>query len=477
MRPGSIMPGGRPRADTADPPALGIRTGNVETVTGSRARRAWLVWLLGMLAYTVAVFHRSSLGVTGISAQHRFGAGPALLSVFSVLQLAVYAAMQIPVGVLLDRLGSRRMIVGGALLMAAGQLLLARATAVPGAVVARVLVGAGDAMTFISVLRLVPAWFPARQVPVVTQLTGILGQVGQIVAAYPLVTLLRVTGWTAAFTGAAAAGVVVAGAVAWGLRDAPAGASRGGQHTSWLQLRTNLAATWREPGTRLGLWSHFVTQFPGQAFGLLWGYPFLVVGEGRSPAMASALLSVLVIAGMGVGPGLGLLVGRWPLRRSALVLGVVGSSALVWTLVLGWPGRAPLPLLVLLVIVLGTNGPGSMVGFDYARTANPASRLGSATGIVNVGGFVASLITILGIGLVLQALTPAGSSAYTLGAFRAAFAGQYVVWALGTAGVLRNRRVARRQLAAAGVTVDPLASAIARRWRSRGPVSRSRRVP
>ena len=76
--------------------------------------RAWLVWALGMVAHTAAVFHRSSLGVTGVQAQHRLGTGAAVLSVFSVLQLAVYAAMQVPVGALLDRLGSRRMIFGGA---------------------------------------------------------------------------------------------------------------------------------------------------------------------------------------------------------------------------------------------------------------------------------------------------------------------------------------------------------------------------
>jgi hypothetical protein len=52
--------------------------------------------------------------------------------------------------------------------------------------------------------------------------------------------------------------------------------------------------------------------------------------------------------------------------------------------------RAPLAILVLLVVVLASNGPGSLMGFDYARTENEAERVGSATGIVNVGGFVAS---------------------------------------------------------------------------------------
>ena len=131
---------------------------------------------------------------------------------------------------------------------------------------------------------------------------------------------------------------------------------------------------------------------------------------------------------MGVGPLLGRLCGRWPLRRSVLVFSILGATATIWTVVLPWPGRAPLPLLVVLVVVLGTNGPGSMIGFDYARTENPAERLGSASGVVNVGGFVASLLTILAVGAVLDLLTPGSSTDYELGAFRAAFAVQYVFW-------------------------------------------------
>jgi hypothetical protein len=59
---------------------------------------------------------------------------------------------------------------------------------------------------------------------------------------------------------------------------------------------------------------------------------------------------------------------------------------------------APFGLLVVLVVVLASNGPGSLMGFDYARTENEAERIGSAMGIVNVGGFVASLLTIALIG-------------------------------------------------------------------------------
>jgi len=408
------------------------------------------VWGLGVLAYTVAVFQRASLGVAGLDAQERFGTSAAVLSLFGVLQLGVYAALQVPVGVLLDRVGPRRMLVAGGLLMAAGQLALALAGGVPAGLAARVLVGAGDAMTFISVLRLVPAWFAARRAPVVTQLTGLIGQGGQVVAAFPLVAGLHAAGWTPTFAVAAAVGVLVALLVAATLRDAPPGVRMVRPAAEPGTRREALTAAWREPGTRLGLWTHFVAQFSGMVFGLFWGYPFLVQGQGLSPATASALLTVLVVTGMVDGPVVGWLAGRWPLRRSAVVLGLVAASAATWAVVLAWPGRAPLPLLVLLVVVLASNGPGSMVGFDFARTENPPARLGSASGIVNVGGFVASLSTILAVGVLLD-LT---------GSWRVAMAVQFAVWAVGLAGLLGTRRVLRR---ARGIRLDPLPRAVARR--------------
>ena len=120
-------------------------------------------------------------------------------------------------------------------------------------------------------------WFAPARVPVMSQVTGLLGQFGQLTAAYPLVALLRAAGWTASFLIAGVAGLAVAGLVLAFVRDRP-------------------------PGTRLGFWTHFTTQFPATVFALIWGYPFLVVGAGRSPGEAGLLIGLLVLVGMVVGP-------------------------------------------------------------------------------------------------------------------------------------------------------------------------------
>lgn len=419
--------------------------------------RAWLVWGVGVLAYVVAVLNRTSFGVSGLDAAQRFGASPGTLSGFVVLQLVVYAGLQVPVGVLLDRFGSRRLIAVGAAIMAAGQLLIAVTVSIGWAYLARVLVGAGDALTFISVLRLVGAWFPARRVPVVTQLTGILGQLGQLLSAIPLVALLHGPGWESAYLSAAALGVLVVVVAAVAVRDAPPGA-----HPPPADLRPGavpalVRAAWAHPGTRLGFFTHLGTQFSGTVFALLWGVPYLVSGQGRSATEASVLLTVLVGAGIVAGPVIGELTARHPLRRSWLVLTIIAVTAATWAAVLAVPAPAPTWLLVVLVLVLAVGGPGSLIGFDYARTFNPSHRMGTAQGMVNVGGFMASVVVVLAIGLVLGA-----NGGYTPGAFRLAWLVQFPVWALALVGVLATRVKARRVLAGEGVRVPPLREALRR---------------
>ncbi|NAZ81084.1 MFS transporter [Kineococcus sp. R8] len=425
-------------------------------------RGAWLVFGVGAIAYVVTVLNRTSLSAAGIDASTRYGIGAGTLSSFAVLQLLVYALLQVPVGVLIDRWGPRRLVVIGAVTMALGQFLLSVSTGVAAAVLARVLVGAGDALTFVSVLRLCTNWFPPQRVPVVTQLIGLCGQLGQVLSLVPLVALLHGAGWTTAYASAASLSVLAAVLAVLVLRDVPPGADDPRTVKALASVASDLGASLRHPGTRLGLWAHFTTPFSGTAFALLWGYPFLVAGQELPPRTASSLLTAYLVAAAVTGPVLGRLVARHPLRRSWLVLTIVAAQALVWSAVLVLPGPAPLPLLVLLVVVMGTGVPGSLIGFDYARTFNPADRLGGATGMTNVMGFTSSLVVLLGIGLLLDAQGAGTPDTYSLDAFRLAFAVQLPLWLAGTVGILVSRRQTRALLAREGVVVPRMREAVRR---------------
>ncbi|HEY8911801.1 MFS transporter [Lacisediminihabitans sp.] len=436
------------------------------------SRRSWLIWAIAIFAYIVGVLQRSSLGVSGIEAAHRFEVSASVLSTLAVVQIIVYAALQIPVGVVLDRVGPKALVAAGALLMLTGQVVLALAPSIGVAIVGRVLVGAGDAMTFISVIRLLASWFNGRLLPQVSQWTGNLGQLGQVLSAIPLSFLLHSYGWTPAFLSAASMSALALVLVLVLLSNGRADAARGDRVTTWPHAMRQLREALARPGTRLGFWSHFTTQSSGTVFSLLWGFPMLTAGLGYSPATASGLLTLIVGAGVVSGPILGVLTARFPLRRSNLVLAIVTTIGIAWTVLLLWPGRPPFVVVVILIIVLGIGGPGSLIGFDFARTFNPMRSLGSANGVVNVGGFLASFVMMYLIGLVLDVLnrlridSGAASDVFAWESFRVALTVQYAVVGAGVIFLLLARRSTRRRLHEdEGIRVAPLWVALSRALR------------
>ncbi|MDW6061197.1 MFS transporter [Streptomyces sp. FXJ1.4098] len=401
-------------------------------------RRAAAVWGIGVAVYFMAITYRTSLGVAGLDAAERFHINASALSTFSILQVLVYAGMQIPVGLMVDRLGTKKVLTLGVVLFTAGQLGFAFSHTYGFALASRALLGCGDAMTFISVLRLGSRWFPARRGPLIAQVAALFGMAGNLISTLVIAQALHTLGWTPTFAGSAIGGALVLVLVLAFLKDHPEGFEPvPATHAGAAFVRRQIAAAWREPGTRLGMWVHFTTQFPAMVFLLLWGLPFLVEAEGLSRASAGELLTLVVLSNMAVGLVYGQVIARHHAARAPLALGTVGATALLWGAVLAWPGdHAPMWLLITLCVVLGACGPASMIGFDFARPANPPERLGTASGIVNMGGFTASMTTLLAIGVLLDA---------TGGNYRAAFASVFVLQALGVTQVLRLRGRAHRR--------------------------------
>ncbi len=431
----------------------GTVTGNGVFRDPPGGRKAVAVWSIGVAVYFVAVIFRTSLGVAGLEAADRFHVNASALSTFSILQLLVYAGMQVPVGLMVDRLGTKKVLTLGAVLFTAGQIGFALSPSYGMALAARALLGCGDAMTFISVLRLGTRWFPARRGPLMAQLAGLVGMAGNLVSTLVLAPVLHGVGWVQAFAGSAAAGVAVLIPLVLFLKDHPEGHEPPARAGGGGFVRRQIRDSWQEPGTRLGLWVHFTTQFPAMVFLLLWGMPFLVEDQGLERTTAAGLLTLVVASNMGFGLVYGQLIGRRQSARIPLALGTVALTALLWASTLAYPGpQAPMWLLVTLCAVLGTCGPASMIGFDFARPANPPDRQGTASGLTNMGGFLASMTTLLAVGLLLDA---------TGDNYRIAFSSVFVVELLGLTQILRLRpRALARERARAAAPARPASASV-----------------
>jgi MFS family permease len=392
------------------------------------------------------VTQRSSLGVATLTASERFDTNAQQLATLAVFQLVVYAAMQIPIGILVDRFGAKVLLAVGAGIMAAGQLTVAFAPSLEFAIVGRMLVGLGDSFTFVSMIRMVNGWYSGAKASKIQQYIATAGQTGQFFSAVPFWFMLENLGWEPAFSIMAAASVLVVLLLIAFTANEP-GESQHNVHAAnsvkqaWKQLVENV----RIPGIRMSFWTHFVTQPTTTSVSLLWAVPYLVTAEGQPLEFVAFILTAMVAFGFLTGPVIAEICARAPQYRTRLVYVNVGLTVLAWLVMLLMPGKSPSWLLLVCFLVISIGGPASMVAFDFSKDFVPKERLGSANGFANVGGFLASFVMMYLTGLVIDLLhnPESGIDRYNIESFRWAFATQFIVIAV---GLFYFRRESRKAL-------------------------------
>jgi MFS family permease len=245
---------------------------------------------------------------------------------------------------------------------------------------------------FLNVLRVAALWLPPKRYSLAAALTAACGAFGQLLSTAPLSAALSDVGWTPTFAASGVLTAVLAVLAVNRLQDRPDGADGAEVPPPLLPA---LKRTWRSPATRHGLWVHFALNAPFVTLTGLWAFPYLVDGQGVAPGTAAALLAATVLVFGTAAPVLGALAGRFPAHRGLLTSTIALATAAGLALLLAWPGgHPPLALIALVLATAGLGGAGSMLAFDLARDGG-----GSASGMVNIGGFSAAIVGQAAIGL------------------------------------------------------------------------------
>ncbi|MEX3504497.1 nitrate/nitrite transporter [Corynebacterium sp. LK2510] len=414
--------------------------------------QAVAVWLGAVAVYVAAILGRTSFGVAGVEAIERFDVDASRIAVFTAVQVGVYALSQIPVGVLIDRYGPRVMLVYGALVMAAGQIILGLTVSYPVAIGARVLIGAGDATAFLSVLRVLPFWFPLRYTPLFTQLSASLGQLGQFLSAIPFLWLLHAEGWTVAFVSLGAVGALVGLAAGIAVADSPEAKSLSRSERAELKAQaraqripigTVLATVLRSPLCWEAFCIHGISMFFMLNFTLLWGVPLATLGQGLSPGQAGMLLTVFTVATMLSPPLLGPLSARVGKNRD-IAAGVIASiHCLMWLWFFASPEPRGYAVTLALMVLMGVATPTSNYGFDTVREEMPRTMVATGTGLGNMGGFLSAMFASQVVGLLLDHSAPNGD--YSWGDFRLAWIAAFATWGALAVGLATTRALVVKQ--------------------------------
>ena len=387
--------------------------------------RAWLVWLIAALAFGYAFFHRVAPSVMVSDLMSEFAIGGAMLGTLSALYFYPYVLMQVPLGVLIDRFGTR-ILLGSALTIAGlGSILFATTDSLNGAYAGRILIGIGSAVGFLGSLALAARWFPRNRFAFLSGLVMFFGMGSGMLAQAPLAYFVEQFGWRSSMWSLGVAGLLLAAAAFLIVRNSPGAtgqsASSGAQ--SWREMRQ---------GLRVGLTSREVWKIalvaaamsgPMLTIGGLWGTPYLMVAYGLERPQAAFLVSLLLL-GWAIGAPASGWLSDWTARRKEML--VVGSLLLAASLsVIVFFPNLPLWLCVAMLIGTGLFGAGMSTSFALVRSVAPPEIAGTVTGIVNAMTVASGAALQPLVGLVLDlswdGTMTAGSRIYRTEDYRLAF--------------------------------------------------------
>lgn len=408
-------------------------------------RMRWIAFGLLALCYMLAFFHRIAPSAIAVELQRDFQASGAALGALSAMYFYIYLLMQIPVGVMVDTLGVRRIVTLGAILSGLGSLLFAGADSMLVASAGRLLVGLGVSVFFISLMKVNAVWFHDRHFGSASGLSILLGNMGAVLAATPLVWVVAQTSWRNVFSVLGIFSLILAGLVWKMVRDRPQQvglpslrelegkpphAVHDGHWLDNLRQVVGNRATWPGFFPNLGIAG---TLF---AFAGLWSMPYLQDVYGMSRELAGQHNSLLLL-GFALGALCSGTLSDYIGRRKPIM--VVGSLLYVlcwlpmlmtWQLALGWSYG--------LFFLMGFTASGFTLAWASTKEVNPPALSGMATSVVNTGSFIGAGVLQPLVGWVMdqqwEGHTLAGARVYTSECYQSGLGAMFGFALLGLAG-------------------------------------------
>ena len=355
-----------------------------------RTRR--IVYGIVLASFVLSFFHRTAPAAIASELTRAFAISGTVLGTLAATYFYVYTILQIPVGVLADTLGPRRILSVGSLVAGVGSLLFALAPTWEVAAAGRTLVGIGVSVAFIAILKITAVWFPARRFATLNGVTMFAGNLGAVIAGGPLAWVVTWASWRAVFVVLAVLSMALAVATWLIVRDRPE--DRGlaavnpipappGGHLHWTEaLRQVLAnpATWPGFFVNIGIAGSFL------AWAGLWAVPYLQDVYGLSRVVAAQHASLFLL-GVAFGALIVGVVSDRLANRKGVMLVYTFAYALSWLPWIFGVKFAPWAS-YLWFLLMGLLVPGFVLTWTVAKEVNRPEHAGMATSVVNVGIFL-----------------------------------------------------------------------------------------
>lgn len=339
------------------------------------ARAGLIAWAIGSMFFLYGFMLRVSPSVMVDELMREFQVSALVLGNLSAIYFYVYAAVQIPIGIMMDRVGPRILMTVACLLCALGCVLFASAQSIWLAYVGRFFIGLGCAFSWVGVLTIIATGLPARNFAGFTGGGQLAGTSGAILGQAPLALVIEVAGWRYSVYGLGLVGVILAAGL-W-LSVPPVRRDE----TSTVPLRNSLKTAASNPQTWLFALIGMSLTGPVLAFAGLWGVPWFTAVKGMPRSEAAPLLSMVFVGWLFGAPLMGWLSDKLQRRVLLLVFGTL-ISTVTFACVLYLPDLS-VGFIAVLLFIGGVGGSVMILTFAAGRDHNPDYARGAALGIIN----------------------------------------------------------------------------------------------
>jgi sugar phosphate permease len=371
-------------------------------------RYRWIVWLVLAATYVFVTFHRMAAGVVKTDLQEAFNIGSAQFANIGSMYFYAYFIMQIPSGILADKLGPKKTVASFAILAALGSVVFGMAPTIMVAYIGRFMVGIGVSVVFICLIKIQSRWFYAKNFALMIGFVGLAANTGALLAQTPLVFATSTFGWRNTFIFMGVAMIIFAVLTMVFVKDDPTDMGLPGMDElegrpavkSDIKVGESLKSvmsnsrTWIVSVVNVGLYSGYIILLG------TYGVSYLIAAYGLSKVAAANLIISAVVGSAAGSIAIGFLSDK--IKKRKFILVICNAATLAGWLLFVYV-KLPVALLAPFLFVFGFVMTGFTMTWTIANEVNDRRLSGIATGVVNCVGFAGAAILPVLMGNILDA--------------------------------------------------------------------------
>lgn len=362
--------------------------------------RAWFVWILSCFFYFYEFLLQVSPSVMGSHLMREFSVTADGLGVLSGVYFLSYAGMQVPAGILLDRLGPHRLLTLACVICALSSLVFGTTEHFYAAVFARFLIGFGSAFAFVGALKLVANWFPANRFALLTGLIVMIGMLGAIGGEAPLAHLIAMIGWRNSMFALGIVGLILSLIIFLVIKDTPTGREVP-KKTSYRIVGKEFIGILKNKQLWLVAAYGGLMYMPTPTLCGLWGVPFLTSAYSVSDTVAAGMISLILFGWVAGSPLWGAASDYAKRRLPTLYLAAI--LAPLSLLLIIYYHFSSLIVLQLFLFAFGFFSCAFLPSFSIAREINKPEQCATALSFMNMMNMVGVTLAQPLLGRVLDA--------------------------------------------------------------------------